>query len=61
MTPGSAGNRFPRMTLGRLSLAVLSGFTALAGAWLGSMDLILKHPGYGQREIIAATIITRRF
>jgi len=41
----------------RVPLALVCVFTALAGAWLGTMDLLLRHPGYGQREIIAATIV----
>lgn len=38
---------------------VLSGFcvfTAMCAAWLGAMDLRLRHPGYIGREGIAATI-----
>jgi hypothetical protein len=30
--------------------------TALAGGWLGMMDLLLRHPGYGSQIAIAATI-----
>jgi len=32
-------------------------FTALCGAWLGAMDLRLRHPGYIGREGIALTIV----
>ena len=38
-------------------LACLCSFTALAGVWLGAMDLLLEHPGYAAREIIAGTIV----
>lgn len=40
-------------------LALVCVFTALSGSWLGTMDLILKHPGYGQCEIISLTIVTQ--
>lgn len=38
-------------------LSVFCIFTVLAGAWLGSMDFLLKHPGYLDREWIALTIV----
>jgi hypothetical protein len=33
--------------------------TALAGGWLGMMDLLLRHPGYGSQTAIAATIVSQ--
>jgi hypothetical protein len=33
--------------------------TALSGAWLGIMNLRLRHPGYGTQVLIAATIVTQ--
>ena len=38
-------------------LGLLCRFTALCGLWLGSMELVLRHPGYGSRLPIAATIV----
>jgi hypothetical protein len=32
-------------------------FTTASGGWLGMMDIILHHPGYAQREWIAALIV----
>jgi len=32
-------------------------FTMASGGWLGMMDIILRHPGYAQREWIPALII----
>ena len=31
--------------------------TALAGCWLGIMDLLLRHPGYGIQVVVAASIV----
>lgn len=39
------------------ALVFVCTFTALAGTWLGVMDLRLKHPGYAGRELIAGTIL----
>lgn len=49
--PRSLGSLFvqPR------ALALLCGFTALCGAWLGAMDLRLHHPRF--QVAIAATIV----
>lgn len=50
----------PRRLFGVESiLALLCAFSAMAGAWLGTMDLILQHPGYGRRELIAGTIVAQ--
>ncbi len=38
-------------------LMLLCGFTALCGLWLGAMGLRLRHAGYGEGELIAATIV----
>jgi hypothetical protein len=38
----------------RKLLIALAAFTALASAWLATMDLILKHPGYVERTWMAA-------
>lgn len=40
-----------------LSLTSLCLFTALCGAWLGAMDLRLRHPGYVGQVGIAITIV----
>ena len=39
------------------ALVLLCGFTALCGIWLGAMGLRLRHPGYGEGELIAAIIV----
>jgi hypothetical protein len=33
--------------------------TALAGGWLGVMDLLLRHAGYGSQMMIAGTIVAQ--
>jgi hypothetical protein len=38
-------------------LRLLCLFTAMAGGWLGMMDLRLRHPGYAGQEVIAGTIV----
>ncbi len=40
-------------------LALLGGFTALCGLWLGAMGLLLRHPGYATGEAISATIVAQ--
>lgn len=50
----------PRTLTGtRSALAAVCVFSCMAGAWLGTMDLILQHPGYARRELIAGTIVTQ--
>jgi hypothetical protein len=39
------------------ALRLLCICTALAGGWLGMMDIRLRHPGYGSQIVIAATIV----
>lgn len=39
------------------ALKLLCFCTALAGSWLGLMDLLLRHPGYASQTGIAATIV----
>lgn len=41
------------------ALRLLCFCTALAGCWLGMMDLLLRHPGYGSQIVIAATIVSQ--
>lgn len=41
----------------RPALNLLCAFTALAGSWLGMMDLRLRHQGYAGQEVIAAMIV----
>jgi len=41
------------------ALRLLCFCTALAGCWLGMMDLLLRHPGYGSQMVIAATIVSQ--
>jgi len=41
------------------ALRLLCFCTALAGCWLGTMDLLLRHPGYGSQMVIAATIVSQ--
>ena len=41
------------------ALRLLCVCTALAGGWLGMMDLILRHPGYRSQLAIAATIVSQ--
>ena len=41
------------------ALRFLCFCTALAGCWLGAMDLLLRHPGYGSQIVIAATIVSQ--
>jgi hypothetical protein len=43
----------------RPTLSLLCCFTALAGGWLGVMELRLRHPGYAGREWISATIVAQ--
>jgi hypothetical protein len=38
-------------------LSLLCFFTLTSGAWLGMMDLRLRHPGYAGRELIAGLIV----
>ena len=38
-------------------LTAICCFTMASGAWLGAMDLRLRHPGYAGREWIAALIV----
>ena len=38
-------------------LMAVSAFTVVAGAWLAVMENLLKHAGYPQRTLIAATIV----
>jgi hypothetical protein len=40
-----------------LPLNLLCFFTLASGAWLGIMDLRLRHPGYAGRELIAGLIV----
>jgi hypothetical protein len=41
------------------ALRLLCFSTALAGGWLGVMDLLLRHPGYKSQIVIAATIVSQ--
>ena len=41
------------------ALRLLCFCTALAGCWLGMMDLLLRHSGYGSQIVIAATIVSQ--
>ena len=41
----------------RAVLASICSFTALSGLWLGAMGLRLRHPGFGQGEIIAGILV----
>jgi hypothetical protein len=41
------------------ALRFLCLFTAVAGTWLGTMDLLLRHPGYHGQIAIAATIVSQ--
>ena len=41
------------------ALRLLCCCTAVAGCWLGVMDLLLRHPGYGGQIVIAATIASQ--
>jgi hypothetical protein len=41
------------------ALRLLCFCTALAGCWLGLMDILLRHPGYGSQIVIAATIVSQ--
>jgi len=41
------------------ALRCLCFCTALAGCWLGMMDLLLRHPGFGSQIVIAATIVSQ--
>ena len=50
------------LVYGSLMKAVLSTmclFTAAAGCWLGVMELVLRHPGFPQRIVIAALIVVQ--
>jgi|GEM_PF-1220190 hypothetical protein len=52
---------------GRIEAVLLQGYalrllcvcTALAGGWLGMMDILLRHPGYKSQIVIAATIVSQ--
>jgi len=52
-----APRRFGSAFVHEPALRLLCVFTAMAGGWLGMMDLRLRHPGYAGREVIAATIV----
>jgi hypothetical protein len=52
---GQALSFIPRRLAFPLSL--LCFFTLASGAWLGIMDLRLRHPGYAGRELIAGLIV----
>jgi hypothetical protein len=41
------------------TLRIVCFCTALAGGWLGMMDVLLRHPGYGSQILIAATIVSQ--
>jgi len=41
------------------ALRLLCFCTALAGGWLGMMDILLRHPGYRSQIVIAATIVSQ--
>jgi hypothetical protein len=41
------------------TLRLLCFCTALAGGWLGMMDILLRHPGYRSLLVIAATIVSQ--
>ena len=41
------------------ALRLLCFCTALAGCWLGTMDILLRHPGYGGQMAIAGTIVSQ--
>lgn len=41
------------------ALRFLCFCTALAGCWLGMMDLLSRHPGWGSQMVIAATIVSQ--
>jgi hypothetical protein len=41
------------------ALRLLCFCTALAGGWLGMMDILLRHPGYRSQLVIAATIVSQ--
>jgi hypothetical protein len=41
------------------ALKLLCFCTALAGGWLGMMNLLLRHPGYRSQIVIAATIVSQ--
>ncbi len=38
---------------------LLCAFTAACGLWLGVMDLRLRHPGYEEGELVAATLVVQ--
>ena len=38
-------------------LILMCSFTALAGCWLGAMDVLLRHPDIAGHEAIAGTIV----
>jgi hypothetical protein len=41
------------------ALKLLCFSTALAGGWLGMMDLLLRHPGYKSQIVITATTVSQ--
>ena len=47
------------LLLQRPALKLTCACTALAGSWLGVMDLLLRHPGYKVQSAIAATIVSQ--
>ena len=52
--------RSPRLDVAeRRVLALLCCFTALAGSWLGFMDVYLRHPNIASHEAIAGTIVAQ--
>lgn len=48
---------FPAQQKTALALMLLCGFTALCGAWLGTMDILLRHSNLLQHETIASLIV----
>ncbi len=53
LAPRAAGAHPAPRTL----LVMVCAFTALAGGWLGTMDLLLHHSNIAQHEAIAGTIV----
>ena len=46
-------------SLMKTALSTMCLFTAAAGCWLGVMELVLRHPGFPQRFVIAALIVVQ--
>ncbi len=61
LSPNTAsGARYIQLLEGPLMkqlLVLVCLFTAAAGIWLGVMENILRHPGYGGRSVIALCIV----